>query len=346
MKGLTPHHIGVATKSIDSELALFLPLGFKHESEFRDERQGVRGVFITHKSAPYRLELLENLPHSTRLDSYLKHHHKLYHIAFETSDIEASVEAILRGDVFNSSLGKEGHSACTAPLAESAKIAHSLTSSKLNRDFFDNPQTSGTILECQDSEVAEFSAATTDKVTPAPKSAQSKQSNTAKQGEAAVSLVNTGIVCGEIQDSKGISESSPKDSKEVSESTASVSKLQAPHSKICDDKLPQRDSASEAHLVVRRNEAELRRGDLSCKAECQKSAEKPTRFIGGGGGSPMNQTLPIQTTRKSRLPAHDSLCQSWNLPILPSSALSCCLIACLLSLLSHIPPCKDSYATH
>ena len=46
---------------------------------------------------------------------------------------------------------KDGHSACTAILAESAKIAQSLTSSKLNRDFLDNPQTSSTILECQDS---------------------------------------------------------------------------------------------------------------------------------------------------------------------------------------------------
>ena len=45
----------------------------------------------------------------------------------------------------------KGHSACTAILAESAKIAQSLTSSKLNRDFLDNPQTSSTILECQDS---------------------------------------------------------------------------------------------------------------------------------------------------------------------------------------------------
>lgn len=46
---------------------------------------------------------------------------------------------------------KEGHSACTAISAESAKIAQSLTSSKLNRNFLDNPQTSSTILECQDS---------------------------------------------------------------------------------------------------------------------------------------------------------------------------------------------------
>lgn len=45
----------------------------------------------------------------------------------------------------------KGHSVCTAISAESAKVAQSLTSSKLNRDFLDNPQTSSTILECQDS---------------------------------------------------------------------------------------------------------------------------------------------------------------------------------------------------
>ena len=43
------------------------------------------------------------------------------------------------------------HSACGTISAESSKIAQSLTSSKLNRDFFDNHQTSTTILECQDS---------------------------------------------------------------------------------------------------------------------------------------------------------------------------------------------------
>lgn len=41
------------------------------------------------------------------------------------------------------------HSACGTISAESSKIAQSLTSSKLNRDF--NHQTSTTILECQDS---------------------------------------------------------------------------------------------------------------------------------------------------------------------------------------------------
>ncbi|TLD92280.1 hypothetical protein LS74_005950 [Helicobacter magdeburgensis] len=47
------------------------------------------------------------------------------------------------------SKGLRGHSACTAISAESSKIAQSLTFSKLNRDFFDNHQTSSTILECR-----------------------------------------------------------------------------------------------------------------------------------------------------------------------------------------------------
>lgn len=42
------------------------------------------------------------------------------------------------------------HSACGTISAESSKIAQSLTFSKLNRNFFDNHQTSSTILECQD----------------------------------------------------------------------------------------------------------------------------------------------------------------------------------------------------
>lgn len=105
---LTPHHIGVATKSIESELNIFRALGFKFEGEFIDEAQGIRGVFLTFKDhekptqeansrdeALYRLELLENLPHSSRLDNYLKSHHKLYHIAFATSNIHKNTQAIL-----------------------------------------------------------------------------------------------------------------------------------------------------------------------------------------------------------------------------------------------------------
>ena len=119
------HHIGVATRSIDKEIQLFYALGFVQEGEFVDETQGVRGVFVipamqtsfesktpldslSQSSAalpqsattnsptiPYRFELLENLKNSTRLDTYLKHHQKLYHIAFATRDIQKDCKAIL-----------------------------------------------------------------------------------------------------------------------------------------------------------------------------------------------------------------------------------------------------------
>lgn len=113
---LTPHHIGVATKSIESELNIFTALGFEFEGEFIDEAQGIRGVFLilknnkptpdtnTHNEPLYRLELLENLPSSSRLDNYLKSHHKLYHIAFVTSDIDKNTQAILN---FNFTRNKE-----------------------------------------------------------------------------------------------------------------------------------------------------------------------------------------------------------------------------------------------
>lgn len=99
---LMPHHIGVATQSIESELPIFKALGFEIEGEFIDQVQGIRGLFITSKAMspshykfPYRLELLENLPQSTRLDNYLKNHHKLYHIAFVSHDIQSDAKAIL-----------------------------------------------------------------------------------------------------------------------------------------------------------------------------------------------------------------------------------------------------------
>ncbi len=95
------HHIGVATKSIESEMPFFNALGFVYEAEFSDEKQGVRGVFLTPKAYSSstlpicRFELLENLPNSKRLDNYLKNHHKLYHIAFASENLQADVDFIL-----------------------------------------------------------------------------------------------------------------------------------------------------------------------------------------------------------------------------------------------------------
>ena len=95
----------------------------------------------------------------------------------------------------------------------------------------ESPDFSSQILECQDSEVAESRATTANKVAPTsklPKNLQSlaaKQSFFRKQGKAAVSLVNTRIVCGEILDSKANSESIALDSKSISESPSLDSQI-------------------------------------------------------------------------------------------------------------------------
>ena len=151
-----------------------------------------------------------------------------------------------------------------------------------------------------------FGAVTTDKVAPTPKSPKNQQSNTAKQGEAAVSLVNTRIVGGEAKaeshtsslrasenergnpksqadsmdchadksarnDSTALQESSQMSLGNSAESLSDFSGfVRENNSKILSEKSPQRDSANEAHLGVRRDEAEARRGDLSPKAELFK----------------------------------------------------------------------------
>lgn len=86
------HHIGVACRSIKAEFTQFAALGFEKEAEFVDEIQGVRGIFIVSKFTPCRLELLENLHENGVLNSYLKNHTKLYHIAYECENIEQSLE--------------------------------------------------------------------------------------------------------------------------------------------------------------------------------------------------------------------------------------------------------------
>lgn len=81
------HHIGVACKNLEKERECFFKLGFYKESEFIDEKQGVRGEFIIpcNEAFPqYRFELLQNLNDKGPLDSYLKNNTKMYHLAYES----------------------------------------------------------------------------------------------------------------------------------------------------------------------------------------------------------------------------------------------------------------------
>ncbi|WP_233706674.1 VOC family protein [Helicobacter marmotae] len=107
LEQLRVHHIGIACHHIANELPLFQTLGFQVEDSFSDEAQGVKGVFITHHLSPYRLELLENLPEATTLNSYLKARIKCYHIAFESKDIHRDTELILNAHNSNQAQQKD-----------------------------------------------------------------------------------------------------------------------------------------------------------------------------------------------------------------------------------------------
>ena len=87
MENLKLHHIGVATKNIEKEIAYFKMLGYKECSEFFiDEIQKIKGIFIEAENQP-RLELLENLTEEGPLKSFLSKGNKFYHFAYETQNI-------------------------------------------------------------------------------------------------------------------------------------------------------------------------------------------------------------------------------------------------------------------
>lgn len=85
------HHIGVATRGVEKEMDYWKILGYSPEGDFfSDKLQGIRGVFIVAKNQP-RLELLENLPESRTMESWLKKGIKFYHYAYLVDDIDESI---------------------------------------------------------------------------------------------------------------------------------------------------------------------------------------------------------------------------------------------------------------
>jgi methylmalonyl-CoA/ethylmalonyl-CoA epimerase len=87
------HHLGIATKSLGDDARAYSRLGYAPEgSEFADEWQGVRGLFLN--GGGPRLELLEPLAGSDTLTPILNRGVKCYHHAYEVSDMEASLSAL------------------------------------------------------------------------------------------------------------------------------------------------------------------------------------------------------------------------------------------------------------
>lgn len=87
------HHFGVACKNLDREMGIYSMLGYASEGpDFEDPIQGVRGRFLV--GGGPRVEILEALPGSDVLDPWLQNGSRIYHQAFEVSDILTTIELL------------------------------------------------------------------------------------------------------------------------------------------------------------------------------------------------------------------------------------------------------------
>ena len=85
------HHIGLATKSIESFLRRFGDLEVTETLEFEDLTQGVYGKFVN--VGGMALEIMEPLKGDPTLDPWLETGNRIYQIAFEVDDLDAEIES-------------------------------------------------------------------------------------------------------------------------------------------------------------------------------------------------------------------------------------------------------------
>jgi methylmalonyl-CoA/ethylmalonyl-CoA epimerase len=89
------HHIGMACDNLDKETKHLISLGYQVEdNDFTDPIQGIHGRFLSGQFP--RLELL--VPATSEesvLTPYLNNKIKMYHLAYETSELEQSIQHLV-----------------------------------------------------------------------------------------------------------------------------------------------------------------------------------------------------------------------------------------------------------
>jgi methylmalonyl-CoA/ethylmalonyl-CoA epimerase len=87
------HHVGLACESIAVEQKAHRLLGYLDEGEvFVDPLQRIRGCFMV--QGGMRIELLEPAGEKSPVRSFLNRGIKMYHQAFETGDINHSIDEL------------------------------------------------------------------------------------------------------------------------------------------------------------------------------------------------------------------------------------------------------------
>ena len=90
------HHIGIASKNIETEEKYYENLGYEKSSEyFIDENQKIRAVFMESSVSP-RIELISELRGGGILSSFLKKGIKMYHIAYSVENIESTADELVK----------------------------------------------------------------------------------------------------------------------------------------------------------------------------------------------------------------------------------------------------------
>jgi methylmalonyl-CoA/ethylmalonyl-CoA epimerase len=90
------HHVGLACEDIEVERAAHRLLAYTDEGlVFVDPRQRIRGCFMV--QGGMRIELLQPEGEGSPLRPHLTRGIKMYHQAFETDAIEASIDELRRG---------------------------------------------------------------------------------------------------------------------------------------------------------------------------------------------------------------------------------------------------------
>ena len=93
---MTFHHLGIASEFLEGDARAYAALGYEPESsEFVDEIQGVRGLFLN--GGGPRLELLEPLPGTETLAPILRRGVKCYHHGYEVRSLGESLAELRRG---------------------------------------------------------------------------------------------------------------------------------------------------------------------------------------------------------------------------------------------------------
>ena len=86
----TFHHIGLACRSLQSEIKAHELLGYRIEGPaFHDPIQHINGIFMVH--GPMRIELIEPVGEHAPVRNIVARGIKMYHQCFEVADIQQSL---------------------------------------------------------------------------------------------------------------------------------------------------------------------------------------------------------------------------------------------------------------